>query len=347
MVQQLAAIGVETKVTTDGTEGVQLARTMVPNAIVLCVELNRISGYSICNKLKKDPELGRIPLILTSSQATEETFEQHKKLKTRAEAYLKKPYSDEELLGVLSPYLGGGASDEMEVALDELSVDMDDIAPEAPSPGAGVEQGFSEPTTVMPAAKVAQTLASPARPASVPPPPAPAPAPRAAGAEAQVEQLRAEARQLRQKVQKLEETIERNELAFNDRLLAESARGREGADAKKKLAALERDLAKYKEIAEKAQAELAAERRELDEVREASKTGDDEKQTLATKVGQLVDKVKSLAAERDALRADCDRLMAEQATAVEERENLDKAREKAKKAVEIAMQLVEETGLSN
>jgi CheY-like chemotaxis protein len=67
--------GADTHVTGDGSEALQLARSHKPDLIVLCVELSRGSGYSVCNKLKKDAGLSSIPLILTSSQATEETFE--------------------------------------------------------------------------------------------------------------------------------------------------------------------------------------------------------------------------------------------------------------------------------
>ena len=42
---------------------------------------------------------GAIPLIITSSKATEQTFAQHRKLKTRANAYLKKPFSMDALIG--------------------------------------------------------------------------------------------------------------------------------------------------------------------------------------------------------------------------------------------------------
>src|SRR5690606_33848581 len=48
----LADIGFEAHVTADGTEGLNLARTLAPQVIVLCVELSRVSGYSVCNKLK-------------------------------------------------------------------------------------------------------------------------------------------------------------------------------------------------------------------------------------------------------------------------------------------------------
>ena len=83
----LEARGLEARVTADGKEGLDLAKVDRPDLIVLCVELPKMSGYSVCNKLKKDDQLKSIPLVIISAEATPETFEQHRKLKTRAEGY--------------------------------------------------------------------------------------------------------------------------------------------------------------------------------------------------------------------------------------------------------------------
>ncbi|MEO1170771.1 MAG: response regulator, partial [Myxococcota bacterium] len=132
--------GVSAHVTGDGSEGLEFARQNKPKLIVLCVELTRGSGYSVCNKLKKDSQLATIPLILTSSQATEETFEQHKKLRTRAEAYLKKPFRFEQIADLMQEYIdvGAGATVEAEVEVDvddgleaDLEVSAEDISVEA------------------------------------------------------------------------------------------------------------------------------------------------------------------------------------------------------------------------
>ena len=63
----LEAMGYRVRVIGDGKEGLDLAKDLRPDAIVLCVELPKLSGYSICNKLKKDDTLRTIPLILTIS----------------------------------------------------------------------------------------------------------------------------------------------------------------------------------------------------------------------------------------------------------------------------------------
>lgn len=105
--------GVETRLCTDGHEGLEEARSWRPDVVVLCVELPNLSGYSVCNKLKKDEQLKSIPLILTSSDATAETFQQHRKLRTHADEYLLKPFEPATLLrtiGQLVPLAAESAS---------------------------------------------------------------------------------------------------------------------------------------------------------------------------------------------------------------------------------------------
>src|SRR6478672_584843 len=58
-----------------------------PSLIVFCIDPKR-SGWLLCNKLKKHPILRGVPLVITSAEATEKDFDDHRKLKTRAEDYL-------------------------------------------------------------------------------------------------------------------------------------------------------------------------------------------------------------------------------------------------------------------
>src|SRR5450432_1655289 len=116
LAQAIRGFGYECTWVTDGKEGLDKAAAQRPDAIVLCVELPKMSGYSICNKLKKDDSLKNIPLIITSREATHETSEQHKKLKTRAEAYLIKPFQATELQTLLSEYVKGGEAPNLAAA---------------------------------------------------------------------------------------------------------------------------------------------------------------------------------------------------------------------------------------
>jgi CheY-like chemotaxis protein/signal transduction histidine kinase len=117
----LEGTGVDVRIAAEGRDGLDLARDWTPDAIVLCVELAGMSGYLVCQKLKKDDALKAIPLVLTSAEATQETFDKHRTLKARADDYLLKPYEPEALLEKLGALvdLRDGPSADM-VADDEL-----------------------------------------------------------------------------------------------------------------------------------------------------------------------------------------------------------------------------------
>jgi CheY-like chemotaxis protein len=121
----------------NGEQAIEWARAHSPALIILSVEPRKV-GYAVCNKLKRSPTLREIPLILISSEETAATFEQHKKLKSRAEEYLLKPLDMADLLAKVEHLLGleakGGAqgasaaddSGEIEIADDEISLDDED-----------------------------------------------------------------------------------------------------------------------------------------------------------------------------------------------------------------------------
>lgn len=89
--RELGRLGCDVTVCDDGDVAFAHALAHRPDVILLSVELPHANGFSLCNKLKKHAELRSVPLLLMSSESTEETFEQHKKLRTHAEDYLHKP----------------------------------------------------------------------------------------------------------------------------------------------------------------------------------------------------------------------------------------------------------------
>src|ERR1700734_2630484 len=95
---ELGKLGCSSQIVEDGNTGLQQAAAERPDLILLSIELPRMNGFSVCNKLKKDPALKDVPLIIMSSESSDETFDQHKKLRTRAEDYIHKPIAFGELL---------------------------------------------------------------------------------------------------------------------------------------------------------------------------------------------------------------------------------------------------------
>lgn len=96
----------EVLTTSDGAEGLEIAREKKPDLVLLSVELPVGNGFLVCKEFKLDGELKDIPIIITSRKATDADFEKHRKLKVRANDYLHKPFSDEELFQKVGNVVG-------------------------------------------------------------------------------------------------------------------------------------------------------------------------------------------------------------------------------------------------
>src|SRR3954464_8629559 len=120
-----AALGSETTVVDDANLGLQAAARERPDLILLSIELPRMNGFSVCNKLKRDPALKDVPLIIMSSDSTEETFEQHRRLRTRAEDYLHKPISFDALLARIQPFVKIGEPEPARAAANSNDLGSD------------------------------------------------------------------------------------------------------------------------------------------------------------------------------------------------------------------------------
>jgi CheY-like chemotaxis protein len=139
---EFGKLGCSTTVVDDGNFGLQQAAMETPDLILLAIELPRMNGFSVCNKLKKDPALKDVPLIIMSTDSSDETFEQHKKLRTRAEDYVHKPIAFGELLRHILEFIPLPApaddSDGAIVIDDEIEIGgMDYIGDDVAEDGTG------------------------------------------------------------------------------------------------------------------------------------------------------------------------------------------------------------------
>ena len=64
--QFLAASGFEVMVASDGQTGLEMAQNMGPDLILTDIQMPKIDGWVICTKLKSDPRLKHIPIIMLS-----------------------------------------------------------------------------------------------------------------------------------------------------------------------------------------------------------------------------------------------------------------------------------------
>lgn len=139
----LAAYDCQITVVDDGEAGIALASESPPDLILLTIELPRMNGFSVCNKLKRNANLKKVPLVLLSSEATEETFDQHKRLRTRADQYIHKPVTVEELVSKLDGIVAlqkSEGSEDVDDEIEEIAIDDDMEMIEEVEDDGGVEQ---------------------------------------------------------------------------------------------------------------------------------------------------------------------------------------------------------------
>jgi two-component system cell cycle response regulator DivK len=87
----------------DGESGVALAQQIVPQLILMDVQLPKMSGLDATRALKADPRTGHIPIIVITSFAL--SGDREKAAVAGADNYLAKPYSPRELLALVRQYL--------------------------------------------------------------------------------------------------------------------------------------------------------------------------------------------------------------------------------------------------
>lgn len=141
--QGLASYDCEVQIVPDGESGIAAAESSPPDIILLTIELPRMNGFSVCNKLKRNASLKGIPLVLMSSEATSDTFEQHKRLRTRAEEYVHKPIEFSDLITKIQALVALEKADEVIIDDDELVIeDVEAVSELAPEVDVEADEAF-------------------------------------------------------------------------------------------------------------------------------------------------------------------------------------------------------------
>ncbi len=85
----------------DGDEGLAKARKEKPDLILLDIIMPRMDGFKVCEKIKSDPELSGIPIIMITSfseRVGETSLAMSQGLALEAEDFVDKPVAPAELL---------------------------------------------------------------------------------------------------------------------------------------------------------------------------------------------------------------------------------------------------------
>ena len=87
----------------DGEAGVALARSERPDLVLMDVQLPKISGIEATRRLRAAPETAATPILVITSFAL--SGDEQKAKDAGASAYLAKPYSPFQLLGMIRKLL--------------------------------------------------------------------------------------------------------------------------------------------------------------------------------------------------------------------------------------------------
>lgn len=101
--QMLAAGGYEVAVASDGSQGAELARQLVPDLVLTDLQMPGLDGLAMTALLKQDPVTAAIPVAALTAHAMPE----HRELARKAgcAAFLTKPIRLQELLREVSHVL--------------------------------------------------------------------------------------------------------------------------------------------------------------------------------------------------------------------------------------------------
>lgn len=92
----LRAKGYEVQALNDSTGSVGVARSFLPDLVILDVMMPDVNGLQICRMLRADPTLGAVPVIFLTAKAEE--GDRIQGLETGGDDYVCKPFSPKELV---------------------------------------------------------------------------------------------------------------------------------------------------------------------------------------------------------------------------------------------------------
>ncbi len=97
--------GWETQMARDGVEALEMISLETPAAVLLDIEMPRMGGYELIATIRADGQYRTLPLVVLTSRAAAK--HQQRAMQLGANAYVVKPYQDEELIKTLSSLVYG------------------------------------------------------------------------------------------------------------------------------------------------------------------------------------------------------------------------------------------------
>jgi len=87
----------------DGAEGIALAGRILPDLILLDIQLPIMDGYAVARELRRNPALTDIPIVAVTSYAM--TGDREKAIAAGCNGYIEKPINPETFVAEIERYL--------------------------------------------------------------------------------------------------------------------------------------------------------------------------------------------------------------------------------------------------
>ncbi len=87
----------------DGSRGVELAKTTLPDLILMDIMMPKMDGYTACHEIKSDPTTRKIPVVMLTAVG----YALNRKMaeSVGAQGYLTKPLTRQALMDAITPLL--------------------------------------------------------------------------------------------------------------------------------------------------------------------------------------------------------------------------------------------------
>lgn len=99
----LTQAGYDVYVATRGDEALQALYAVRPHLVLLDLMLPLVNGFDICQRLRSDPQLGAIKIVVLTAKGR--ASEIQKGLALGADAYVTKPFGTRELMATVRTLL--------------------------------------------------------------------------------------------------------------------------------------------------------------------------------------------------------------------------------------------------
>ena len=121
----------EIKSTSNGEEALSQIPSFKPDIILADIEMPKMNGYQLCEKVKQDPSTSNIPVILLTGAF--EPIDEELARQVKADDFIVKPFESQDLLSKVNSVLGvsaavveqGEAVEAEAVGLEEVSAEED------------------------------------------------------------------------------------------------------------------------------------------------------------------------------------------------------------------------------